>query len=89
MSDLDHCPYCGTALTGFECWSCKVEFVYEDDNLVERELSSRGERPDPERRCTSCDWPMTHRAEVTAAWEDGDNAEAYVTCPSCGYQNPF
>lgn len=25
----------------------------------------------------------------TAAWEDRDNADAYITCPSCGYQNIF
>ncbi len=89
MSDLDHCPYCGTALTGWECWKCDVEFVYEDDKLVERELSRRGDRPDRERRCISCDWPMTRRSEFTPAWEDGDNAEAYVTCEHCGYRNPF
>jgi tRNA(Ile2) C34 agmatinyltransferase TiaS len=87
--ELDHCPSCGTVLTGFECWSCKVEFVFEDNKLVERGLSRRGERPDPERRCISCDLPLTNRAELTAAWEDGDNAEAYVTCQSCGYQNAF
>ena len=89
MSDLDHCPYCGTALTGWECWKCDVEFVYEDDKLVERELSRRGDRPDRERRCISCDWPMTRRSEFTPAWEDGDNAEASVTCEHCGYRNPF
>ena len=32
-SDLDHCLYCGVSLTGFDCWRCKVEFVYEGDTL--------------------------------------------------------
>ncbi len=86
-SDLDHCPYCGDSLTGFGCTSCNVEFVYEDGKMIERGLSRRGERP--ERRCTSCDAPMKGGGEFTAAWEDGDNADAYITCPSCGYQNPF
>jgi DNA-directed RNA polymerase subunit RPC12/RpoP/ribosomal protein L37AE/L43A len=83
----DHCPHCGASLAGFGCLSCDVEFVYEGGRLVERGLSSRGERP--ERRCVSCDTPMKHGGEFTAAWEDGDNANAYVTCPSCGYQDPF
>lgn len=84
--DLDHCPYCGSSLTGFGCTSCNVEFVYEGGKLIERGLSSWGERADS--RCISCDTPMKGGGLVTAAWEDGDNADAYVTCPSCGHQNP-
>lgn len=84
-SELDHCPYCGDSLTGFGCVSCNIEFVYEDGKLIERRLSSRGERA--ERRCISCDTPMKGGGEFTAAWEDGDNADAYVRCPSCGYEN--
>lgn len=88
-SDLDHCPYCGTASTGFDCWSCKVEFVHEGDKLVERALSSRGERPEPERRCLGCDTPMKRDSELTPAWADGDNEDAYITCSRCGCQNTF
>lgn len=86
-NSLDNCPYCGKSLSGFGCLSCDVEFVMEDGKLVERGLSRRGSRP--ERRCGSCDTPMKHGGEFTAAWEDGDNENAYVTCPSCGCKNPF
>lgn len=86
-SSIDNCPYCHASLQGWGCVSCDVEFVLEDDKLVERGLSQRG--PQAERRCVGCDTPMNGRAEFTAAWEDGDNADAYITCPSCGYQNAF
>jgi len=92
MSDFDHCPYCGTPLTGFECWKCKVEFVYEAgaDKLVERGLSSPGERPErSERRCIGCDLPLKHSSVLTPAWADGDNPDAYITCADCGCQNIF
>lgn len=84
--DFYNCPYCKGELQGWGCISCGVEFVLEDDKLVERLLSRQG--PPAERRCTSCDTPMK-RGEFTAAWQDGDNADAYITCPSCGYQNAF
>ena len=85
FDDLDQCPYCFTPLSGYECWKCKVEFVVEGDKLVERALSSRG--PRPEVRCVRCDQPMKHSSVLTAAWEDGDNSHAYVTCADCGFQN--
>jgi hypothetical protein len=88
-SDLDHCPYCGTALAGWECWSCKVAFVYEGDKLVERGLSSRGERPQPERRCIGCDGPLKPSSVLTPAWADGDNPDGYITCADCGSSNVF
>lgn len=86
MSDLDHCPYCHTLLTGFECWKCKVEFVYEAgaNKLVERRRPERSERP-----CIGCGLPLKHSSVLTSAWEDGDNPHAYITCADCGYQNPF
>ena len=84
MSDLDNCPYCGTPLTGFECWNCKVEFVYDAgaDKLVER---GRSERSD--RRRVGCGVPLKHSSVLTEAWEDGDNPDAYITCADCGCQN--
>lgn len=84
---LDNCPYCGGRLIGFGCLSCDVEFVMQDGKLVERALSRRGGRR--ERRCISCDTAMKHGGEFVAAWQDGDNEDAYVRCPSCGYENIF
>ncbi|WP_032373156.1 hypothetical protein [Rhodococcoides fascians] len=83
-STINNCPYCHQGLQGMGCVSCDVEFVLEDSRLVERGPSQRAQR-----RCTWCDTPMTGGTEFTAAWEDGDNANAYVTCSSCKSQNDF
>ncbi|MGB6124844.1 MAG: hypothetical protein WBG47_05790 [Gordonia sp. (in: high G+C Gram-positive bacteria)] len=86
-SSIDQCPYCHDSLQGWECVSCDVEFVLEEDRLVEVLLSRRN--PRAERRCTGCDTPMSRKAQFTSAWEEGDNSDSYITCPSCGYQNIF
>lgn len=36
--------------------------------------------------CESCGRDMSG-SELTDAWEDGDNASAYVTCRHCGHHN--
>lgn len=81
--DLDHCPYCGEELTGWECSSCDVEFVMEGGQLVERDPS---EDTGSDDRCMGCDLRM--KGEYVAAWEDGDNVEPYVRCSRCGCENP-
>lgn len=57
------------------------------------ECSSCGagwQRPErSERRCIGCDLPLKHSSELTPAWADGDNPDAYITCADCGYQNIF
>jgi hypothetical protein len=32
---------------------------------------------------------MKHSYVLTAAWEEGDNPDAYIKCADCGYKNPF
>lgn len=86
-STINNCPYCHSSLQGYDCVTCNVEFVLEDDKLVERLLSQQGPRA-AARRCIACDTPMTGGV-LTAAWEAGGNEDAYVTCPSCGYENTF
>lgn len=85
--DLDNCPYCGAGLVGFSCESCAVDFVFENDEMVEVALSSGGTRP--EKRCTSCDIPIGSGGEFVSAWEDGNNEEPYVKCPHCGFKDVF
>lgn len=90
------CPDCGESLWDdsgsgrYECRndSCAGWGVYFDVDGDLLDPPSRSERTRTERRCIGCDTPMKN-AEFTAAWEHGDNADAYVTCPSCGYQNIF
>ena len=82
-ADLDHCPFCGEELSGWECYSCKAEFVMEGGRLVERDPS---EDADSDERCIGCDMPMKG-GEYVAAWEDGDNTEPYVRCSRCGFEN--
>jgi DNA-directed RNA polymerase subunit RPC12/RpoP len=36
--------------------------------------------------CINCGQPLT-KGELTLPWEDGDNPNAYVCCPYCGYKN--
>ncbi|MBQ3802722.1 MAG: hypothetical protein II845_03400 [Oscillospiraceae bacterium] len=36
--------------------------------------------------CINCGQPL-NGAALTLPWEDGDNPNAYVTCPRCGYEN--
>jgi hypothetical protein len=40
----------------------------------------------PKQSCESCQRDMSG-SEFTAAWEDGNNSNAYVTCRHCGHQN--
>lgn len=72
------CPCCSR--------SSSPERIYDLHRLDQRLLSEQG--PQTERRGTGCDTPMKS-GYFTAAWEDRDNADAYITCPSCGYQNIF
>lgn len=57
------------------------------DSVDEIKEDSSGS--DSGRRCIGCDTPLKSSSSFTAEWEDGDNEGAYVTCSSCGYQNPF
>lgn len=35
--------------------------------------------------CLCCGQSIDN-AELTLPWEDGDNEDAYVTCPNCGFE---
>lgn len=83
-STIDNCPYCHRSLCGYGCVYCNVEFVLEDSRLFERASSSRHGA----RQCARCDKSMAG-GEFTAAWENGNNADAYITCPNCGYRETF
>ena len=37
--------------------------------------------------CLNCGRKLGSDCELTLPWEDGDNAEAYITCSICGYKN--
>ena len=36
--------------------------------------------------CENCGKPLSG-GELTLPWEDGNNSDAYVKCPHCGYKN--
>ena len=36
--------------------------------------------------CCSCGIPLDG-GELTLPWADGDNLNAYIECPHCGYQS--
>lgn len=45
-------------------------------------------QPGRGRECESCQQDMSG-SERTAAWEDGNNAYAYVRCRHCSHKNVF
>lgn len=91
------CPDCGESLWDdggsgrYECRNdgCAGWRVYFDVDGELLDPDRRNDRNRSERRCIGCDTPMSSTSVLTAAWEDGDNEGAYVTCSSCGCQNPF
>lgn len=38
--------------------------------------------------CMACQQSLAGGVQ-TLPWEDGDNPDAYVTCPHCGEENPL
>lgn len=38
------------------------------------------------KKCINCEQPL-EKGTLTLPWEDGDNSNAYVECPHCGYKN--
>ena len=84
------CPYCGSTVQGdapdakyyFNCNSCGERFRFEGGELVSvferRAVASRG-------TCVACQQELD--GEFTAAWEDGDNSLAYITCKRCRHKN--
>lgn len=73
MTAPDNCPQCGRFLKGAMCPACDAE-------------------PSPSesgKRCEVCDRSMKSRGSynVTVPWEDGDDAEGYMTCPHCRHRN--
>ena len=84
------CPSCGSAMEGdghfaverFECPSCAERFYKELNGVLTSYTSGS------DRTCISCQ-QLLEGSELTAEWEDGDNADAYITCRHCGTQNLF
>lgn len=84
------CPACGGIVQGdapdatawFNCGGCGERWHLEGGELIspfDRSRRSSG------HTCLSCQREL--RGSLTSAWEDGDNASAYVRCESCGYKN--
>ena len=84
------CPDCGEALSGIEpdpkhcfyCQDCFGKFYYKDGefSLLATTSSSDG------LTCINCQNSLKG-GEYTGAWENGNNPDAYVKCPHCGYVN--
>lgn len=81
------CPACGGIVQGdapdatawFNCGGCGERWHLEGGELIspfDRSRRSSG------HTCLSCQREL--RGSLTSAWEDGDNASAYVRCESCG-----
>lgn len=93
------CPECGSALipddggpdviTGRQRFECSNSACNDPVSFGE----SGGPPVSPFARtatsadpCESCQQPIS-RGDLTLPWEDGDNPNAYVTCPYCQHEN--
>lgn len=89
-SRRETCPSCRTVMVSdglfvaewFECPGCGKRFFREANGV----LTPYTRRSD--RTCINCQQSL-EGSELTAEWEDGDNAYAYITCRHCGAENPF
>ena len=70
------------AVERFLCPSCGEKFYKLLNGVLTPEPSGG---PDT-RTCDNCQ-QLLEGSEWTAAWEDGDNADAYITCRHCGAYN--
>lgn len=86
------CPYCDTRLRGdypdktryFNCEPCRMRFYLEDDgtlvDVFHRQPVEGG------LECENCGQSLIG-GEYVAAWENGNNPDAYIKCPHCGNVN--
>lgn len=83
------CPRCGARMRGdgerFECPNAcdGGVFFLEGGKLVNSMERGRG---GSSSTCIACSQPLAG-SNLTSAWEDGGNSEAYVTCRHCGAEN--
>jgi len=67
----------------FECSNCSDGGIFFMENVDLVDSMHRGKASS--ESCISCG--QTLRGDLTLPWEDGDNANAYVRCKYCGYEN--
>lgn len=89
---IPRCPFCGGMVRGdapdahfwFICKPCGARYCLVDGELISPAEWGRRKRND--RPCSMCGSSLSG-GELTLPWEDGNNAHAYVRCPTCGYNN--
>lgn len=68
----------------FECHNCiGGVFFMEDGGLVDS--MNMGRKRESSDTCINYGQPL--RGDLILPWADGDNANAYVRCKYCGYEN--
>lgn len=85
-----NCPWCGKTMQSddnegerFECPTCVGGvFFMEDGVLVDSMSRHRGNSGN----CEVCQGSLRN-GESFLPWENGNNPNAYVRCPSCGHEN--
>ncbi len=82
----EKCPWCGSSMDGdgerFECPNCTGGVFFKEDGKI---VDSMHRGKTSHETCISCGQPL--RGDLTVPWEDGDNANAYIRCKYCGYEN--
>lgn len=87
---IPRCPICGSRVTGdapdatywFNCDECGSRFRLEDGELIDAHKPS-GKNGGI---CQNCGASLSG-GEYVAPWENGNNPDGYVKCPSCNYVN--
>lgn len=84
------CSKCGSLMneSGEDRYECSNPIC---DNVSFRENGVIVDAFSPRRlggggTCESCGQSLSG-SDLSLPWEDGDNAEAYVTCKYCGHEN--
>lgn len=83
------CLTCGATMKSddgnddrFECPNCRGVFFVENGELIDpwnRPTGSAG-------KCEICQSSLKG-GDGSLPWEDGNNANAYIRCSSCGHEN--
>lgn len=87
------CPLCGALMTEFDGWAwytcpeCGNRARDTGNGILwESELFGKRASAYGGRTCEYCGEPL-EGGEHTLAWENGNNSNAYITCPHCGRAN--
>ena len=92
VGDAEKCPVCGSVLhkdnpSDYKCPKCNICF-HKDHGVGELMTAEELDRRIDQRAgtCENCQQSLRF-GDFVHPWEQGNNSNAYVTCPHCGHEN--